>query len=165
MKIRQTLALTTLFLAASAALAGQATDNNKPLTRAEVRQSVIEARNDGELLPAGDAAEYPRPQATTPSTLTRSEVRHEVLKARADDELIPAGEGDDEFFERSEPMSVSVLSRADVERATLKARNAGELLPAGQLDERAVARDRAQEAYAWAARQGHKTASAVATSN
>jgi Domain of unknown function (DUF4148) len=165
MKIRQALTLTALVIAASSALAGPLPDVNAPLTRAEVRQSVIAARNAGELLPAGDAADYPRPQATAHSTLTRSEVRNEVLEARASGQLIPAGEGDDESFARSAPLTFSGRTRADVKSATIKARNAGELTPAGAFDDASLARDRAQARYAFAARLAHKSATTVAAGN
>jgi len=165
MNIRQSLALTTLAIAAGSALAGEPPDSSSPLTRAEVRQSVIAARNAGELLPAGDAAEYPRPQHTAPSTLTRSEVRKKVIEARDAGELIPAGEGDDEFFARSAPLTFSGLTRADERSAVLRARDAGELIPAGDLGVRALAREQAQTKYARAALLARKSAPVFASGN
>jgi Domain of unknown function (DUF4148) len=166
MKIQQHLAVAVFSVVAStAALAGPTADGSSTLTRAEVRQSVIVARDAGQLLPAGDSAEYPRPQAAAASTLERSAVREEVLEARAAGELIPAGEADDTFFARSAPAVSSGLSRADVKQATLRARDAGELIPAGESDDASLARDRVQVQYARMALLARHAAPMVASSN
>ena len=52
MQAKQLFALTTLALAGSAVLAEEAP--RAPLTRAEVAQSVLDARAAGTLLPAGE---------------------------------------------------------------------------------------------------------------
>ncbi|MDE2457260.1 MAG: DUF4148 domain-containing protein, partial [Burkholderiales bacterium] len=44
-----------------------------PLTRAEVRVAVVQARADGTLMPTGEASPN-APAAATPSTLTRAAV-------------------------------------------------------------------------------------------
>lgn len=161
MQAKQWFAISAIALATSAALADQP-DSSAPLTRAEVRQSVLAARAAGDLVPAGEAEDYPHAQTSTPSTLTRSQVREEVIEARAAGQLIPAGEGDDEFFARSEPNIASSLTRADVKTATRQARDAGELIPAGEGDDMTLARERAQDKYArtaWLARTpAHVTA-------
>jgi hypothetical protein len=160
MQVKQWFTLSAIALATGAALAGQP-DGSAPLTRAEVRQSVLAARAAGELQPAGEAEEYPRPEASTPSTLTRSQVRQEVLAARASGQLIPAGEGDEEFFARSESNTGSLLTRADVKAATRQARDAGELIPAGEGDDTMLARERAQDKYARTAWLAHTHTPAV----
>lgn len=155
MKVHQLFTVSALALATTLVLADPSPATNAPLTRAEVRQSVIAARNAGELIPAGEGSYYPRAQSSTPSTLTRSEVRQEVRAARAAGELIPAGEGDEAFFARSAPTTFSTLTRADVKAATLRARDAGELIPAGDADETTLFHERAQTRYArahWLAR-------------
>ena len=88
MQVKQLFALTALALAGSAALADEAP--RAPLTRAEVVQSVRDAR-------ARRHADAPRrcgyPQAgATPSTLTRAEVQAEVRQARDDGALLAPGE-------------------------------------------------------------------------
>jgi hypothetical protein len=159
MKVNRWFAATALTIAAGAALAGQP-DGNAPMTRAEVRQSVLAARAAGELVPTGDAADYPRDQESAPSTITRSEVRHEVIEARAAGELIPAGDAGDEVVDHAEPSARSSLTRDDVRTATLRARDAGELLPAGDADDRSLAREIAQDGYARAAWQARKSTTA-----
>jgi hypothetical protein len=163
--IQHTLAVAVLAFMGSTAAMAQTANGNSPLTRAEVRQSVIAARDAGELLPAGDSAEYPRPQKVVPSTLTRSAVRSEVLEARASGDLIPAGESDDAFFARTASTTNSGLTRADVKQATLRARDAGELIPAGEGDAAELVRDRVQEQYARAAYLARKASPVVASSN
>jgi len=161
MKVHQLFAASALALAATVALAGSPSDTGSSLTRAEVRQSVIAARNAGELIPAGEGA-YAQPQPSKPSTLTRSAVREEVRVARAAGELIPAGEGDDAFFARTAPLTFSGLTRAEVNAATLRARDAGELIPAGPFDTGSLARERAQAQYARAAWKARHPAPVVA---
>jgi hypothetical protein len=159
MKVKQWFAVAALTIAASVAMAGQP-DGDAPLTRAQVRQSVLAARTAGELLPAGEAVDYPRDQVSAPSTLTRSQVRHEVIEARAAGELIPAGEGDEEAVDRAELNARSSLTRDDVKTATLRTRDAGELLPAGEADDSSLVREIAQDGYARASWQARKSTTA-----
>lgn len=161
MKVHQLFAASALALTASVALAGSPSDKEGSLTRAEVRQSVIAARNAGQLVPAGEGA-YPLPYLSTPSTVTRSAVREEVRIARDAGELIPAGEGDGMFFARSAPITFSGLTRVEVKAATLRARDAGELIPAGSFDAEALARERAQTQYGRAAWKTRHPASVFA---
>jgi hypothetical protein len=133
---KQILAISVLALAASAAMADGSTDTTTPLTRAEVRQQVLAARAAGELLPAGDSADYPLPAKETKSTLTRTEVRVATLDARANGELRDAGEHGDEPYEAI-ASAPSDLTRAQVVAEVLQARKDGELIPAGDnIDER-----------------------------
>jgi hypothetical protein len=131
MNIKQLLVLSTLSVAAAAALA----DTTAPLTRAEVRQSVLAARAAGQLIPAGQAEDFPAATRAAPSTLTRAEVRADVLAARADGQLLPAGEGADEPQFKSDAAAPSQLARAEVKAEVLAARKAGELIPAGENDD------------------------------
>jgi len=160
MQVKQWFTFSAIALATSAALAGQP-DSGAPLSRAEVKQSVLAARAAGDLLPAGEAADYSRAEPSTPSALTRGQVRREVLEARAAGQLIPAGDGEDEFFARSEFNTGSSLTRADVKAATRQARDAGELIPAGEGDDTSLARERAQDRYARTAWLAHTHATAA----
>ena|ERR1700754_1136751 len=168
MNVKQILSVSLIALASSAAMADGGdigvSNDNPPVTRSQVRQSVLAARAAGELLPAGDAADYPREQVSAPSTLTRSEVRHEVIEARAAGELIPAGDAIDESVDRAELSARSSLTRADVKTATLRARDAGELLPAGDADDRSLAREIAQDKYARTAWLAHKATTVASIS-
>jgi len=155
MKTRHLVTMATLFVASAAAFADQVPGNDAPLTRAEVRQSVVDARNAGQLRPAGEAGDYPYTPVIVKSSLTRSEVRHDVIEARAAGTLIPAGEDGDTLPEGVQPVSASGLTRAEVKAATLQARDDGQLIPAGDLDGASLAREQAQAAYArtkWLAR-------------
>jgi hypothetical protein len=162
MQVKQLFTASLLSLAAAAVFAGQPVAVTAPLTRAAVQESVRAAAKAGELLPAGDAADYPRSVPTTVSTLTRSAVRQETLMARNDGELIPAGESDEAFSSRADKSGRFLFSRDEVKTATRQAQQAGELVPAGEDDDRALARDRAQEQYARMAWLAHHPASVVA---
>jgi hypothetical protein len=167
MKLQNLIAIGIIAFATNAAMADPAadaaTDNNAPLTRAQVKQELRRARDVGELTATGDSADYPHQQIPGNSTLTRSDVRHEVLVARASGELIPAGEGDDAFVARSTDTVASSLTRADVKTATLRARDAGQLVPAGEGDDTTQARDRTQSNYARTAQSAGKSASMLAS--
>jgi hypothetical protein len=136
MKVNQVLAISALALAAGAALADEAP--GAPLTRAEVVQSVLDARANGTLRHAGETA----PEEMTPykkeiearSTLTRAQEKATVLQARADGTLIPAGPASplDDFKAAYAPRSTSTLTRAEVKSEVLQARADGTLIPAGQ---------------------------------
>ena len=124
------LVVGTLALALSSAFAAPPLDSSRPLTRAEVRQSVLAARAAGELKPAGAAYDGPPPYSNTaPSDLTRSEVRSDVIVARNLRRLTPAGEG---AAYSLPPTPTTTRARADVKRQTLQARAAGALIPAGE---------------------------------
>ena len=116
----------TLVLASTAACAGQ----SGPLTRLQVRQSVLAAEAAGQLIPAGEGEVRFAP-AQAPSTLTRGEVEHDVITAQRAGQLIPAGEG--EWHEPALPAASGMqLTRAEVKADTLRAVAAGEIIPAGE---------------------------------
>jgi hypothetical protein len=127
---KQILALAAVALAASSAMAQGVSDNSAPLTRAQVRQSVIAARDAGQLLPAGNSAEYPQASVATGSTVSRAAVRAATLRARANGELRDAGEHGDEPYDTAAAAS-SDLTRAQVVAQVLSASKAGQLIPAG----------------------------------
>lgn len=121
------LSILTIALALVAG-AGQAlaADGSAGPSRAEVKASVLAARANGELRPAGEAS---LPFTAPPARSTRSyaEVRTETLEARAHGALVPAGEGSPAFAP-----GVSRLARAEVKEETRLARLNHELVPAGE---------------------------------
>ena len=135
MKAKQLFfAVTALALASGAVLA----QDVAPLTRAEVKQQVLDARANGTLRHAGDAA----PEEMTPykaqiearSTLSRAQENAAVLQARADHELAHTGSvapEEDMEYAQAHP-STSTLTRAEVKEQVLEARADGTLIPAGQ---------------------------------
>ena len=136
MNIKQALALTALTLAGGAVLADEAP--GAPLTRAEVRQSVLDARASHTLAHPGEAGpEEKTPyqaQIAAPSTVTRGEEKAEVLQARRAGTLVPPsgwGPEDDMKAAQAHP-STSGLTRAEVKNDVLQARANGTLIPAGQ---------------------------------
>jgi len=133
MQAKSVFVLSALVLAAGSVFADQAPNSAQPLTRAEVRQSVVDARANGELRPAGEAGDEVWTPAEAPrSTLTRAEVVQQVAAARAAGQLAPAGEEGDDFYPLATQNSGPGLSRAQVVAETLRARNAGLLEPAGR---------------------------------
>ena len=107
--------------------AAKADEGSQGPTRAEVKAMVLQARANGTLIPAGEAAQ-PMAYPMAASTRTRAELRTEVLQARAQGELIPSGEAIAPF----EPMSYSTLARAEVRESVRIARANGELIPSGE---------------------------------
>jgi Domain of unknown function (DUF4148) len=136
MKVTQILAISTLALAAGAVLADEVP--GAPLTRAEVRQQVLDARANGTLAHAGEVGPeemtpYKR-QILAPSTLTRAQEKVDVLQARAAHALAHTGSvAPEEEMEsaRANP-STSTLTRGEVKAEVLQARADGTLIPAGQ---------------------------------
>jgi Domain of unknown function (DUF4148) len=133
MQIKQIIALSALAIAAGSVFAAEA-DTSAPLTRAEVRQAVIDARAAGELVPAGQASDYPPAAAPSRSDVSRGELRQEVLQARADGSLRHAGEftPEEQAAYVNRHAAPSTLTRAEVKSEVLQARAAGELMPAGE---------------------------------
>jgi len=136
MRVMQVLAISTLALAAGAVLADEAP--GAPLTRAEIKQQVLDARANGTLSHAGDAGPeemtpYKR-QIAAPSTLTRAEEKAAVLQARAAGTLVAAGPASpaDDLRAARAPRSTSTLTRAEVKDEVLQARADGTLIPAGE---------------------------------
>ncbi|MEP7301021.1 MAG: hypothetical protein ABI699_05785 [Caldimonas sp.] len=115
----------SILAAALAATAGGALAAGNP-GRAEVKAAVLQARADGELRPAGEAA-GPLTIASGDSPLSRRQIRDDTLQARAHGELIPAGEGMVPAVAGG-----TLLARAEVKESTRQARLNGELIPAGE---------------------------------
>lgn len=161
MNIRTTLAIAALAIMGSSAAMAQSANVNAPLTRAEVRQSVIAARNAGQLFVSGDAYEYSQPQAVMPSSLQRSTVHADVLAAAAAGALVDDGEGNGAIVARAS--TGSSLTRADVKLATAQARDAGELISVGEGDASEYAQDRAQQQYVHMAYLARKAMPVVAS--
>lgn len=128
-KLRHTLIVSVLPFVSIAALAADPSDTGT-LSHASVRASVVAARAAHQLRPAGDAADYDRPNTSRTSTLTRADVEKEVREARANGELIPSGEA--QSYEVAQGPSTWDRSRADVKAEVLAARANGELVPAGE---------------------------------
>lgn len=128
-KLRHTLIVSLLPFVSLAAMAADPADT-ATVSHASVKASVIAARAAHQLRPAGDAADYDRPDTSTTSTLTRADVNKEVREARAHGELIPAGEA--QSYEVAQGPSTWDRSRADVKAEVLAARANGELVPAGE---------------------------------
>jgi hypothetical protein len=136
MKVKQLFALAALTLAAGAVLADEAPGT--PLTRTEVRQSVLDARANGTLRHAGEigpeeTARY-EAQMVARSALTRAQQNAIVLQARAAGTLAHAGSvaPEEEMEYAQAHPSTSTLTRAEVRAEVLAARANGTLIPAGE---------------------------------
>jgi hypothetical protein len=136
MKAKQLFALTALTLTAGVVLAQEA--SGTPLTRDEVRQSVLDARANGTLRHAGDTGpEESTPykaQLAAPSTVTRGQEKAGVLEARAAGALAHTGSiapEEEMQFAQAHP-SLSTLTRAEVKAEVIEARANGTLIPAGE---------------------------------
>jgi len=130
MKYSPLFALATLAFA-GAALADAAP--GEPLTRAQVRASVVAARADGTLLPAGEAglerATRDEPAAAGAAGLTRAQVHASVAQALAAGTLAHAGSTPPE---QEAPLIASTRSRAAVKAEVRLAQSHHELVPAGE---------------------------------
>jgi hypothetical protein len=136
MNVKQIFALSALALATGAVLAQEAPGT--PLTRAEVRQQVLDARANGTLRHAGEAGPEEmtpfKAELAAPSTITRAQENAAVLQARAAGQLAHAGPTapeEDMEYAQAHP-STSTLTRADVKEEVLEARANGTLIPAGE---------------------------------
>ncbi len=130
MNAKTTLLIGALTLAAGSAWASESTTSAAPLTRAQVRQSVLAAEAAGQLIPAGEGEIRVAPPSTR-STLTRQQVEHEVIAAERAGQLLPAGEGELRYPEAAS-VGGSTLARAQVKAETLRALAAGEIIPSGE---------------------------------
>src|SRR5437868_15219289 len=90
MQAKQMFVLGAMALATGAAFAQAA--SGATLSRAEVAHSVLEARAEGRLTPAGEGV-TPGYGGAGPSQTSRAAVKSDVLQARAAGELVPAGDG------------------------------------------------------------------------
>lgn len=101
-------------------------DENQPLSRAEVKAAVLQARADGTLPPAGDAAEQdPAPKFGIERT--RAELRAEALEASRLGQLM-RGEAVEPIVQASD----STLTREEVRSEVGVARLRGELIPSDE---------------------------------
>jgi len=116
MNARQSTFLSIVIASIAAAFTGSARGQEVPAgpTRAEVQALVLQARHDGELMPAG---EVPAPSAAAKSIRARSDVKAEVIQARVDGALMPAGERST----LDDPASEPVLAKRTGPTATLTA--------------------------------------------
>ena len=136
MNLKQIFALSALSLAVGAVLADEAP--GAPLTRAEVRQSVLAARANGTLRHAGDAGPEEmtadKQELAAPSTITRTQENANVLQARAAGTLAHTGvvAPEEEMEYAQVHPSTSTLTRAEVRAEVLEARSEGTLIPAGE---------------------------------
>ncbi|HEV7574865.1 MAG TPA: DUF4148 domain-containing protein [Caldimonas sp.] len=136
MKVKQLFALSALALATGAVMAQAAAD--APLTRAEVRQQVLDARANGTLRHAGETAPEEmtpyKAQIAAPATLTKAQEKATVLQARAAGQLAHTGSvapEEEMEYARAHP-STSTLARGTVKEQVLEARADGTLIPAGE---------------------------------
>ena len=128
MNTKQFLISSLIVVAGTVATAPARADGGfAPITRADVKAQVLQARAAGELRPAGEAAE-PMAYRFGPSTRSRADVRAEVVTARLQGDLVPAGQG----AEAGAATGPSMLARADVRADTVLARLHGELTPSGE---------------------------------
>ena len=141
MKAQQILTLAALSLAAGAALADEAP--GVPLTRAQVAQSVLDARAAGTLSAAGPSYDGPpaRAAAGTPSELTRAARKADVLQARSAGALPHAGSvaPEEEMAYAQAHPARSTTTRAEVKAEVLQARANDQLVPAGEAEYSATA--------------------------
>jgi hypothetical protein len=129
MNVKQLFVLGVMASATAAAFAQQ---SDAPLTRAEVAQSVRDARANGTLTPAGEGF-APGYRGAGPSNTTRAAVRAETRQARAAGDLVPAGSAapSDKIYARAASAPSSV-TRAEMKEQVLEARADGMLIPAGE---------------------------------
>ena len=134
MQVKQVFVLGAMALATGATFAQVA--SNVPLTRAQVKREVLQARASGDLLPAGDFSPsnktYSRLEAA-PSSRTRGQLQAEVVQARASGDLLPAGD----FSPSNKTYSLlaaapSSTTREQMKAEVLEARAEGALIPAGE---------------------------------
>lgn len=118
--------LSVSILAATLAASGGALAAGDTMSRADMKASVLQARADGELQPAGEAA-HRFTMATGTSTMSRRQVRDDTLVARALGQLIPAGQGAGQVVP-----TTSQFARADVRDGVRQANLNGELARAGE---------------------------------
>ena len=115
----------TLAAAATVALAA---NDSEPVSRAEVRRQVLQARNDRQLARAGEAMQSFALAPTTGSTLSRQLVRDDTRIARSLGELVPAGQDGSAFV-----MPVGMpMARADVRDSVRQANLNGQMARAGE---------------------------------
>jgi hypothetical protein len=130
MQVKQMFVIGALALATGAVFAQEA--SNVPLSRAQVVQSVLDARAEGTLAPAGEGV-TPGYGGAGASHTSRTAVENGVLQARASGDLVPAGGGapNDKAYDLM-AAAPSSMTRDQVKEQVLEARAEGALIPAGQ---------------------------------
>jgi hypothetical protein len=130
MQVKQMFVIGVMALATGAAFAQEA--SSVPLSRAQVVQSVLDARADGALTPAGEGV-TPGYGGAGPSHTSRAAVENGVLQARASGDLVPAGDGSPSNKAYIQMVAApSSMTRDQVKDQVLEARAEGALIPAGQ---------------------------------
>ncbi|MBA2673318.1 DUF4148 domain-containing protein [Ramlibacter sp.] len=123
---RPSLVLSIVITSLAWAWAGPAlaSERDSGPTRADVKAAVIEARADGELMPAGERSFV---VATGRGTGVRADVKAAVLQAIAHGELLQPGD-------RPMPFAAaqSLRARSDVKGEVMQAKAGSGLTPAGE---------------------------------
>jgi hypothetical protein len=114
----------TVAAAASVALASE----SQPVSRAEVKRQVLQARADRQLARPGEALQSFPVAETSGSTLSRQSVRDETVVARSLGQLIPAGQDGSAFVV---PTGMP-MARAEIRDSVRQANLNGELARAGE---------------------------------
>ena len=134
MNAKQVVFTSVLALVAAGAMADDSArspaSTTSHLTRAEVRNDVLQARRAGHMPPAGEA--YQGTEVSTGTPLSRAEVKAELSAARRAGELMAAGDAYPK--QSSDYPGTSTLTRAEVKAEVVAARKAGEMMPAGEAD-------------------------------
>jgi hypothetical protein len=130
MQVKQVFVIGAMALATGAAFAQAA--SNVPLSRAQVAESVLDARAAGTLTPAGEGM-TPGYGGAGPSQTTRAAVDAQVLQARASGDLVPAAINSPSVkFYNQLIAAPSTTTRDHVRDEVSEARFNGTLIPAGQ---------------------------------
>ena len=130
MKVKQLFALSALALATGAVLAQETAD--RPLTRAEVRQQLADARAKG-TPENGEGATRGDQGSEGPSQTSRAAVKVEIQQARADGTLVgPGSKSPADVTYRRLVAEPSTETRAEVKSEVLEARADGTLARAGE---------------------------------
>lgn len=124
--IARSLVLSTVVTAMASAWSGPAvaSEADAGATRAEIQAAVLEARANGELMPAGERFFF---VATGRGTAVRADVKAAVLQAASSGELMRAGDRPTPFTPAQ-----SLRARSDVKGEVMQAKAGSELTPAGE---------------------------------
>jgi hypothetical protein len=130
MQVKQMFVIGVMALATGATFAQAA--SSVPLSRAQVAESVLDARAEGTLTPAGEGV-TPGYGGAGPSHTSRAAVKNDVLQARASGDLLPAGDASpsNKVYSRM-AAAPSSMTRDQMKAEVLEARAEGALIPAGQ---------------------------------
>jgi hypothetical protein len=98
------------------------------LSREAVRNELLQAQRNHQLVATGEVGEAGVVASAKPSTVTREQVQGEYLAAARNHQLAPAGEGADIGYRPSK----SLLTREAVHAEAVRALRAGDL-PGGEV--------------------------------